>query len=157
MEKLTDVYTCEVVTSDYDAVACAIFRLGYLVSKGATVWLKNGRIHRDSDQPAVVSDAFILYVRDGLIHRDGDQPAFVSVHGDKAWYANGVRHRDNDLPAIINSCGWQSWHMNGKYHRDARDENGYLLPARTGFGMRLYYLNNIQVDEHGNDALGNPL
>jgi hypothetical protein len=149
MEKLTDVYTCEVVMSDYDAVACAIFRLGYLVSKGATVWLKNGRIHRDGDQPAVVSDAFILYVRDGLVHRDGDEPAFVSVNGDKAWYANGVRHRDNDLPAVINSRGWQSWYVNGKHHRDTRDENERLLPAISGPGLCFYYLNGKAVDSEG--------
>jgi len=153
MEKLTDVYTCKVVTSIYDeeglALILAVWKLGYLAGEGTTVWMKNGRIHRDGDQPAVVACAFTLYVRDGLLHRDGDEPAFVSVFGDKRWYANGVHHRDNDLPAIIYSDNDQSWCTNGVYHRDARDENGCLLPTRTGSGLCRYYLNGKEVDREG--------
>jgi starvation-inducible outer membrane lipoprotein len=54
------------------------------------------------------------WYKNGKIHRDNDQPAVIDVDGYKAWHKNGEYHRDNNLPAIIkDDMKW--WYINGKY------------------------------------------
>lgn len=72
---------------------------GVVVEAGqneTTVWLKNGKIHRDDGGPAV-----------------------YNKNGYKAWYKDGELHRQ-DGPAKIFSDGSESYYLNGKvfYTRD---------------------------------------
>ena len=77
------------------------------------------------------------YLKNGYLHRDNDQPAVIYGNGTKEWFQYGKRHRDNDLPAIIYGSGTQEWFRNGKRHRDGD------LPACTNvIGYRLWYKNN---------------
>lgn len=61
-----------------------------LAYKGDQYWFKNGKLHRDTDLPA-------------LIRADGSQ----------YWFRKGKFHRDN-LPAVIHPDGSQEWYKNNK-------------------------------------------
>jgi len=87
----------------------------------AQVWLRNGQLHRDSDQPAIIgTDGTQEWYQNGQRHRDNDQPAVIWPDGTQLWYQNGQLHRDNDQPAIIGADGTQSWYQNGRLHRRRR-------------------------------------
>lgn len=47
-------------------------------SYGTTYWYKNGKLHRDNDQPAV-----------------------IYANGSRRWYVNGNLHRNNDKPVVF--------------------------------------------------------
>ena len=42
------------------------------------------------------------WYRNGELHRDDDNPAVVRANGTKYWGKNGKLHRDDDKPAIKN-------------------------------------------------------
>ena len=54
------------------------------------------------------------WYRDGQLHRDGDQPAVVYVSGTQYWYRDGRRHRDGNRPAVVGTSGSQEWWVNGR-------------------------------------------
>ena len=81
--------------------------------------------HRDDDLPAVIYvDSGKCWYKNGKIHRDGDNPAvdfdFPTI---QIWYKNGKLHRDNDLPAKIyirhtrNLFVYKEWWSNGIFVR----------------------------------------
>jgi hypothetical protein len=138
----------------------------------AQIWFKNGLIHRDGDEPALIQeDGGRRWYKEGVLHRDNDLPAIVTTdsqewwvngmwHRDngepaivspnfKAWYVNGKRHRENDLPAEDGL--FKFWYKNGVRHRDATDPQiGLLLPASIWSPDETrWYLNGVRVDEHG--------
>jgi len=51
-------------------------------------------------------------LKNNKLHRDDDLPAVVYVGGTQEWYKNGQLHRDN-LPAIIYSSGYKYWYKYG--------------------------------------------
>lgn len=82
-------------------------------------YYKNGKLHRDKDQPAIVIDIdHREWWKHGNLHRDGDEPAVIHSSGSKEWYKNGNLHRDGDEPAIIHSSGTKEYWKHGKRHRD---------------------------------------
>jgi protein associated with RNAse G/E len=45
---------------------------------GTQKWYKNGKLHRDRDEPAVIkADGSRWWYKDGKYHRDGDEPAVI--------------------------------------------------------------------------------
>lgn len=72
---------------------------------------------------------------DGHLHRDNDQPAVISNGGVSIWLRHGKLHRDNDRPALVNDEGITAWYRNGKLHRD----NGH--PARIYYNIREWWIN----------------
>ena len=56
----------------------------------------------------------LFWYREGKIHRDGDQPAIIYANGIQKWYKDGKVHRDADKPAIIYVNGTQLWYTDGK-------------------------------------------
>jgi hypothetical protein len=128
---------------------------------GTKEWYKNGKHHRDDDQPAVIRCPGkkwneTEWYKNGIRHRDGDQPAYISST-TKEWYKNGVLHRDDDKPAIVtneahNQCRWdehgnttvtatgcdeQSWYKNGKLHREGDQ------PAIISKFKQVWYKNGV--------------
>ena len=86
---------------------------------GTAEWRRNGKLHRDGDEPAVVyGNGTKVWYKDGKKHRDGDRPAIEYANGDMFWYVRGTNHRDGGQPAIVMADGDMSWMINGKYHRD---------------------------------------
>ena len=57
----------------------------------------------------------IKWYKNGKLHRDNDQPATMWWEGFTIWYKNGKLHRDNDKPAIIEN-GRQYWYKHGKQY-----------------------------------------
>jgi hypothetical protein len=53
------------------------------------------------------------WFKDGKKHRDGDEPTFISVDGSKLWFKEDISHRDRGLPSDIYCCGLKLWHVNG--------------------------------------------
>jgi len=51
--------------------------------------------------------------KEGQIHRDNDQPAIISSNGTQLWYKKGKCHRDNDKPAVIYADGAKYWFKEG--------------------------------------------
>ena len=45
------------------------------------------------------------WYKDGKRHRDGDEPAIIESDGKLFYYKNGKQHRGNGLPAIICADG----------------------------------------------------
>jgi hypothetical protein len=100
--------------------------------KNHQCWFVHGKLHRDGDQPAVVSRHNIsltkddfkkfknsgndigyyyngrthtsMWFRHGKLHRDNDRPALITPELTR-WYSCGKLHRDNDLPAEIQNLG----------------------------------------------------
>lgn len=81
---------------------------------GNVRFLRNGKLHRDGDLPAVMEiDGSKEWYKNGLAHRDGDEPAVIYPGFYKAWAKNGHIHRDGDLPAIEHEDGRKAWYKNG--------------------------------------------
>ena len=51
-------------------------------------------------QVRIIND-FVSWYKNGKRHRDNDQPAVIFYHGTRHWYKNGKRHRDNNQPTVI--------------------------------------------------------
>ena len=84
------------------------------ISQEDITWYKNGKCHRENDQPAVItSNGSKHWFKNGKIHRDNDQPGLIYSNGIKYWYKDGDLHRDNDQPAIIFYSGVQRWYKDG--------------------------------------------
>ena len=129
---------------------------------GKEKWVKNGKIHRDNDLPAIISaNGTRIWYKDGEQHRDNDLPAVINPDGSQAWFKDGKRHRDNDLPAVIHADGSEEWWKNNKVHRDndlpalieadrtqswyqngkAHRDNDLPAVVKTN-GLRFWYKNN---------------
>jgi hypothetical protein len=91
-----------------------------VLSSGAVFWLKDGLVHRDTDdEPAVIGkDGSKSWYRNGKRHRDGDLPAVVDAAGNQEWWIHNKRHRDNNDPAVVNVDGTKAWWHNGELVRD---------------------------------------
>jgi hypothetical protein len=89
-------------------------------TSGVSGWYRNGKKHRDNDQPAEIWPEVSLqrWYHRGRQHRDGDRPAVVWDDGSQRWYQHGRRHRDNDQPAMILANGTRCWYQRGQRHRD---------------------------------------
>ena len=86
---------------------------------GDQLWYKEGKYHREEDQPAVIcANGHLLWYKKGKHHRDGDQPAVFYADGTQKWLKEGKLHRDGDQPAIFFSNGFQKWYKEGTCHRD---------------------------------------
>lgn len=113
-------------------------------------WYKNGKIHRDDDQPAIIHESGTKeWYKYGERHRDNDQPAIITANGSKEWYKEGKHHREGDQPAIITSSGSKYWYHNGKPHRDNNQ------PAIIKSNGSQYWYKNGESYNPALDTLGN--
>lgn len=107
---------------------------------GDQSWYKNGKLHRDGG-PAVVRNNAQEWYQNGELHRD-DSPAIEMKNGSKYWYQHGKLHRD-DGPAVITEFPeTESWYQNGKLHRDGG-------PAVTTDRMKKWYQNGLRHRDDG--------
>lgn len=112
---------------------------------GATVWYKNDKIHRDGDEPAIISQSSNIWVKNGKRHRDGDKPAIIESNGFKAWCIDNKYHRDGDKPAI-ESRDVCIWYKNGKIHRDGTGgESGKRPAVLYSNGNKEYWTNGNKI------------
>jgi hypothetical protein len=82
MEKLEDEYTIrELSVYEEDVVVLGTSMI--TLTGGSVVHMKNGKIHRDGDQPAIITRYGLIYAWDGLVHRAGDRPAYEHSSGLK--------------------------------------------------------------------------
>ena len=108
---------------------------------GTREWYKNGELHRDGDEPAVIypGGGTRYWYKNGELHRDGDEPAVIEPGGTRYWYKNGELHRDGDEPAVIESDGTREWYKNGKLHREG-DEPAVIYACGTRYWCKNGYL-----------------
>jgi hypothetical protein len=112
-----------------------------IITKERKLWIKNNRLFREKDLPAieyvngdlawVTAEINVGYlymysalpypiIRYNRITKDSEGntlPAFIGHDGTKKWYLNGKLHREADLPAVIESNGTQEWYVGGDLHR----------------------------------------
>ena len=84
---------------------------------------------------------FVEYRKNGKIHRDGDNPAVVHHNGDGiiksvSYYKNGERHRVEDKPAWVwyyndGSVEIETYYKDGRVHRDG-DEPAVVMYHKDG-------------------------
>jgi len=90
-----------------------------IINNGDQFWYKEGVLHRDGDQPAVIyANGDQEWFKEGNRNREGDRPAIIFADGDHEWWKEGKLHRDGDQPAVIGANGNQEWWKEGKWHRD---------------------------------------
>ena len=65
------------------------------------------------DEPVIDKYGNQRWYREGFVHRDGDQPAVIGASGNQYWFKEGKCHRDGDLPAVIWASGYQAWYREG--------------------------------------------
>lgn len=73
--------------------------------KVSEAWYKNGKYHRDDDEPAFISynDSGDVYMqqwyKNGELHRDNDEPAHIRILRNKVideqWYVDGELIKEN--------------------------------------------------------------
>jgi hypothetical protein len=122
------------------------------------LWCQGGVLHRDGDQPALVTETNGVVVhqewwRHGQRHRDAG-PAFItverlSIRGEQHWYANNKFHRGDGLPAKIAGVSSQvpngtsvEWFWHGAKMCDLVHYTGGPGPARSAiswFTAGLFY------------------
>lgn len=106
-------------------------------------WYQHGRLHR-TDGPAEIwepgKDMYKeRWFKNGKVHRDGDEPAVTYQSGTQEWVKNNKWHREGDKPAVIDSDGEMTWAVDDKRHR----ETG---PARIkADGTEEYWLDDKKV------------
>jgi antitoxin component YwqK of YwqJK toxin-antitoxin module len=104
---------------------------------GIQEWFKDGKLHREGDQPSVIGYAgSFAWHKNGKLHREGDRPAIICENGDKFWFREGKKHRENDRPAVIKVSGDMEWYDNGRKHRE-----GDLPACIQSDGTRIWYYN----------------
>jgi hypothetical protein len=99
-------------------------------------WMWDGVLHRDDDNPALVSDSGgMKWYLHGVLHRDHDAPAVIHGDGSREWWVHGTRHctdgsngSNTDTPAVMKADGRLEWWVHGTRHRDLTD-TGIQLPA----------------------------
>lgn len=91
----------------------------YLNIDGSIIWYKDNKIHREGDEPAIITNYNQTWMKNGKRHREGGKPAVVSNDGFKAWCINDKYHREGDEPAI-ESREVKLWYKYGRKHRDGK-------------------------------------
>lgn len=97
-----------------------------LYSCGQQMWLRNHRIHRDHDLPAIIyPNGTQMWFTNGQMRRDDDKPAMVIVtskNDDRfihVWYQDDVIARENGKPCHVSGNGTRMWFdSKGELHRD---------------------------------------
>ncbi len=57
---------------------------------GTRVWRKNGMLHRDDDEPAIIHpDGSMEWWYEDSLHRIG-KPAYIDADGTQMWYENDI-------------------------------------------------------------------
>ena len=57
------------------------------------VWIDE-KLYCDGGELNIWSDGTREWLKNGKLHRDGDEPAIIYPSGTREWYRDGKRHRD---------------------------------------------------------------
>jgi hypothetical protein len=88
-------------------------RPALISNSGAREWRRYGHLHRDHNRPAYIVGGLLEWYRDGRYHRDNDRPAHINANdGDRVWYHHGKHYRDHGRPTYVDSVGTHLWHCN---------------------------------------------
>lgn len=128
---------------------------------------KDGEMHRNNDNPSVITEDVIMWHKNGKLHRKNGKPAIVRHHSKKKfsygwfqdpedymgdsqkgfpveeYFVDGLRHRDFDLPAVVfnNFNKHFYWYQNGLLHRD------FDRPAIINGDFLFYYKNGVKYKQ----------
>jgi len=115
---------------------------------GTLAWSKNGDLHRDGDNPAMIyGDGTLEWYKNGLRHRDGDKPTMIDADGTLKWWKNGDWHRDDDKPAVIGADNTLGWLKYGLRHR----VNGPAIIHSDN--KHEYWINGVEITKEVNSWL----
>lgn len=114
------------------------------------IFLFNKR-HSINDKPALVMfDGCCAWYKNGKLHRDSDLPAVTNAHGE-SWFKNGILHREGNRPAII-FHNWYSFFKNGIEYEDPVSAFFYAVEQKNfrsalHHHKRLYYKYDINLQD----------
>lgn len=74
------------------------------------------------------------WIKDGKIHRDDDLPALITPEGDMFWYQRGQLHREGDKPAAVFRSGRRDYYRHGRQYKS-------LMPVYNEVKESLGYYN----------------
>jgi len=125
------------------------------------IYLKNGRTHREGDNPATIDyyqDGNVRresYYKNGELYREGDNPASIDYYQDgnvqrESYYRNGKLHREGDNPASIEyyqdgNVRRESYYKNGKLHREGNNPASIEYYQDGMIKNQLYYIDDVQT------------
>ena len=95
--------------------------------------------YRDGSHTEKYSDGSLEWQKNGKLHRDDDNPAIIYANGTLVWWKNGERHRDDDKPARVYASGLLEWFKNGERHRTTGP--AVILPKNS----QEYWINNVEI------------
>jgi hypothetical protein len=112
---LDDISPCFRLTSSEQAyIKFKIYKERLVVSKckGDIKYTIEGQLHREYGPAMNLSNQCKLWVKNGRLHREYDLPAVEYANGSKEWHINGIRHRKNG-PALEYTTGVTEWYIDG--------------------------------------------
>jgi len=113
-------------------------RLKVRIAFLGTFYFKKGKLHRDKDKPAIITnDGSQYFYKHGERHRT-NRPAVTKINGTELWYNRGVRHRVGG-PAVKYSSGTEEYWYNGKNHREDGPSVIYNFVSDIGEGYYKEY------------------
>lgn len=87
---------------------------GFDIKPGDILYFFENKLHRVNGPAFFRKDELYIWLQNGIIHRDGDEPAFETDDDSwSMWFKNGVKHRESG-PAVLTRTQKQFW-LNGKH------------------------------------------
>lgn len=84
------------------------------IQAGDVLYFYENKLHRVNGPAFFRKHELYIWLQNGLIHRDGDEPAFETEDDSiTMWFKNGVKHRDTG-PAVVTRKEKQFW-LNGRH------------------------------------------
>jgi len=127
---------------------------------------KDGELHRNNDNPSVITKDVIMWHKNNKLHRKHNKPAIVRNSSQNSsdyntyfqnlqecignmhfgfpkeeYFVDGLRHRDFDLPAVFFDKNHSIWYKDGLIHRDNNK------PALINGDFLFFYKNGIKYKE----------
>lgn len=97
--------------------------------EGFSVWMHQGRIHREKGPAIVAPCGSMLYLVNDVLHRT-DGPACVWSCGREEWFSHGMRVNGPASPGFLDSLGTKIWYDDGFISR---------MITKTGWTITIAY------------------
>lgn len=105
--------------TQYDDVPVNFTGKAVWEKEGVTAWYRNGKLHREDDLPAFVSELEVSWFIDGKRHREGNRHAQIQANGFKGFYVNNKLHREDGQ--AYEAGKFSKYYLNGIYYPTKED------------------------------------
>ena len=97
----------------------------------------------------------IFYIKQNRLHRDSDLPALIRDNSVTEWFVNGIRHRDDNKPAIIRNYGLCEYFIHGirqssPVKTNQLESEDYKSFEKIKLEEKKRYFNTLYIDHENN-------